>query len=267
MFYILGGRDQIPNQMKKLLFAAVFMAVCSMSAWSQDIIIKRTGDDIKARVTEVGQSEIKYRKFDNQEGPVYSIPVSEVVAIRYENGTNDVFTQHAPYYLGQAGYGRGAGNEVPDVMPGMKYKDYKKFYKASDYEPQPGDKYSPALGGVLSWIIPGLGQMVNGEVGRGFKYFGSTIACSVVMGAGFGMGYAGMPVAGSIVAAAGAVALLAVDIAAIVDGVNVAKIKNMYSRDINGMAAVKVDLSPYFATLASGPACQPVAGAALRISF
>lgn len=235
-----------------------------MSAWSQDIIIKRTGDDIEAKVTEVGQSEIKYRKFDNQEGPVYSIPVSEVAAIRYENGTNDVFTQRTPYYQGHGGY---AGNAVPDVMPGMKYKEYKHFYKASDYEPQPGDKYSPALGGVLSWIIPGLGQMVNGEVGRGFKYFGSTIACSAVMGAGMGLAYADMPVAGSIVLIAGAAALLAVDIAAIVDGVNVAKIKNMYNRDIRDMAAVKVNLSPYFATVAGGPAYQPVAGAALRISF
>lgn len=104
----------------------------------------------------------------------------------------------------------------------MKYKEYKDFYKARDYESQPGDKYSPALGGVLSWLIPGLGQMVNGEVGRGFKYFGGAIACSVAMGVGSGLMAADMNTSGAIIMLAGSVAFLCVDIAAIVDGVKVA---------------------------------------------
>ena len=62
--------------MKKLFSAVVLMAIACVSAWSQDLITKRTGEDIKAKVTEVGQTEIKYKKYDNPDGPVYSIPVS-----------------------------------------------------------------------------------------------------------------------------------------------------------------------------------------------
>lgn len=262
--------------MKKLFSAVVLMTIACVSAWSQDLITKRTGEDIKAKVTEVGQTEIKYKKYDNPDGPVYSIPVSEVLIIRYENGSNDIFNQ-APSVSGNQYANNGAGqyygnrgerdDNIRNLVPGMKYKEYKDFYKARDYESQPGDKYSPALGGVLSWLIPGLGQMVNGEVGRGFKYFGGAIACSVAMGVGSGLMAADMNTSGAIIMLAGSVAFLCVDIAAIVDGVKVAKIKNMYNQDMKKAASVNVNLSPYFATVTAGPGCQPVAGASLRVSF
>jgi hypothetical protein len=61
------------------------------------MIVKKNGDEIKAKVEEVLSAEIKYRKFENPTGPVYSIPKADVFMIRYENGSKDVFgTQNAP---------------------------------------------------------------------------------------------------------------------------------------------------------------------------
>lgn len=58
--------------------------------YSQDVITKTNGEEIKAKVIEVLQSEIKYKKHDYLDGPLFSIPKSEVFFIKYENGSKDV---------------------------------------------------------------------------------------------------------------------------------------------------------------------------------
>jgi hypothetical protein len=65
----------------------------------QDVIVKKNGDEIKAKVEQVLDKEIMYRRFDNLGGPVYSVAKAEVSAINYENSTKDVFeTQPTPAY-------------------------------------------------------------------------------------------------------------------------------------------------------------------------
>jgi hypothetical protein len=75
--------------MKKLFFFWISLVI-SITAHSQDIIIKKTGDEIKAKIVEIGINEIKYKRFDFQDGPVYTISKSDVVLIKYENGINEV---------------------------------------------------------------------------------------------------------------------------------------------------------------------------------
>ena len=40
----------------------------------------------------VGTSEVTYRKWNNLEGPIYSISIDEIAAIRYANGSYDFFS-------------------------------------------------------------------------------------------------------------------------------------------------------------------------------
>lgn len=77
--------------MKRILFLAAFMLL-SMAASAQDIIVKKNGEEIRAKVEEVGERSIGYRKFTNLTGPVYSISRSEVFVIRYESGAKDIIT-------------------------------------------------------------------------------------------------------------------------------------------------------------------------------
>jgi len=58
---------------------------------AQDIITKTNGDEIKAKVTEIGIDDVKYNRFDNLTGPVYSVKKSEIFMITYEDGSKDVF--------------------------------------------------------------------------------------------------------------------------------------------------------------------------------
>ena len=59
--------------------------------YSQDNIILKNGDEIAAKVLEVTTDQIKYKKWENQEGPTYTSAKSEVFMIKYKNGTKDVF--------------------------------------------------------------------------------------------------------------------------------------------------------------------------------
>jgi hypothetical protein len=65
----------------------------SQYCFAQDVITTKKGEDIFSKVVEITLSEIKYRKHDNLSGPLISILKSDVMLIRYENGTKDVFNQ------------------------------------------------------------------------------------------------------------------------------------------------------------------------------
>jgi len=77
----------------KLIVLNLFtiLLVISSNAFSQDIIFLKNGDEIKATVSKIDIEIIKYKKFDNPEGPAYSLKKSEVFMIKYANGTKDVF--------------------------------------------------------------------------------------------------------------------------------------------------------------------------------
>ena len=56
------------------------------------------------------------------------------------------------------------------------YKLNKQVYSSADYVSQPNDRYDPGLAAISSVFIPGLGQMISGEVGRGFAILGGVAA-------------------------------------------------------------------------------------------
>ena len=76
--------------MKQLLVFLLLLCAASVSA--QDVIVKKDGSTILSKVLEVGQEEIKYKKYDNLEGPTYTIQKSELQAINYQNGAKDTFS-------------------------------------------------------------------------------------------------------------------------------------------------------------------------------
>ena len=74
--------------MKKLL---LFLVVVALDANAQDVIVKKDGSTIIAKVLEINASDIKYKKISNPNGPMYTINRSDVMSINYENGDKDSF--------------------------------------------------------------------------------------------------------------------------------------------------------------------------------
>jgi hypothetical protein len=70
-----------------------FSVLAGNSLRAQDIIVLSTGEEIRSTVSEVAPDMIRYKKFENLSGPVYSIEKSKVFMIKYQNGTKDVFNQ------------------------------------------------------------------------------------------------------------------------------------------------------------------------------
>ena len=63
-------------------------------------------------------------------------------------------------------------NTAVELLPGMKYRNLKHIYDYKDYQPSVYVSRSPGGMGVASFFIPGLGQMISGEIGRGLAWMG-----------------------------------------------------------------------------------------------
>ena len=75
----------------KRLFISLLAVTATLFVSAQDVIFLGANDSIVAKVISVGINEITYQKWTNLEGPVYSMPIDQIAAIRYSNGTYDFF--------------------------------------------------------------------------------------------------------------------------------------------------------------------------------
>ena len=83
--------------MTKKLFIFVITAILSVaSATAQDVITLRDGNEIQALVKEVGEVNVKYKNFDNPNGPVYTLKRWKIFMIKYADGSKEVFEDAEP---------------------------------------------------------------------------------------------------------------------------------------------------------------------------
>lgn len=256
--------------MKKIILSFCLWLSVIPAVMAQDIITFKDGSDIEAKVFEVSTTEIAYKKYNNPDGPLYHTPISEVFRIVYENGETEVFGNS--YSSSQIML-----NAAGEITEGMKYSDYKHLYNARMYVHQPGDPYSRFWAGLASFFIPGLGECIDEQWGRGLLVMGINIGLYVLartdatVTQSDGVTSIQYGNFGSIVV----LARTGFGIWSIYDAVHIAKIKNMYYQDLRSLqAGLDVKIEPYFAytPAASGQFCtsntlQPVAGLTMRVVF
>lgn len=73
----------------------IFFVVFATKSIAQDFIVLKNGDEIKSKVLEITQTELRYKKFDNIDGPTFTISKIDVFMIRYANGSKDVINSIA----------------------------------------------------------------------------------------------------------------------------------------------------------------------------
>ena len=76
--------------MKRML-SMLLMLLVSMVVAAQDVIVKKAGSTILSKVVEVSDTQVKYKKFSNLEGPTYIVSISELTSINYQNGEKENF--------------------------------------------------------------------------------------------------------------------------------------------------------------------------------
>ena len=77
--------------MGKILLSLALAAAFAIPSFAQDIVILKNGTSIDAKVLEVDDNSIRYKKFDNPEGPTYTEKKEAISEIRYKNGSKEIF--------------------------------------------------------------------------------------------------------------------------------------------------------------------------------
>ena len=209
--------------MKKILTLMVVM-LTALNLFAQDIIITSDAKRIEAKILEVSSSEIKYKEFNNLEGPTFILTNDELNTVIYQNGTIKTFdhsAKPAPQPVNNAGYNNYSSTPMAAGLPitkedddiyvmgdlRMSEDDYLKFVKlnckeAYDYY-ESGVSLQAAgwrlagagaglFAGGLIWHMVGLFTFGPYGSSRALYdyglYRGFTIAGEVLMGVGlFGL--------------------------------------------------------------------------------
>lgn len=77
-------------KIKCFLWVLVF-ALLTHHAYGQDIIHKKNGKEIRANIVELGASEIKYRLFDQPDGPIYTEDKENIQKIVFREGHTEFY--------------------------------------------------------------------------------------------------------------------------------------------------------------------------------
>ena len=161
---------------------------------------------------------------------------------------------------------------VTSGIQAQRYSINKYKYDSRLYYPEFGDAYNPALCGVCSFLVPGLGQIVCGETGRGIAFMGGYIGCLVIAEAGavqftnsYAYGNSGFSGTGMMLL--GGFGMLGVYIWSIADAVKVAKVNNMYIRDLRKTSAISLELAPYVTQISVNNQNTSPVGLSMRVKF
>ncbi len=82
--------------MRIFLFFILTGFSCYTNIFAQDVLYTITGNKIKAKVIEINANEIKYKDFNNIDGPTYLIYNTDVVLIQFANGSSQIINANAP---------------------------------------------------------------------------------------------------------------------------------------------------------------------------
>jgi hypothetical protein len=82
--------------MLRTLLLCISLLLTAAAAQAQDLLIKHNTEEIRVKVVEVTPADIRFRRTDNLEGPLYTVRKAEVRLIRYANGTQEEFGPAVP---------------------------------------------------------------------------------------------------------------------------------------------------------------------------
>ncbi|MBC6697302.1 hypothetical protein [Hymenobacter sp. BT190] len=77
--------------MLRSLLLSFLLLLTTATAQAQDLLVKHNAEEIQVKVVEVTPTDIRFRRTDNLEGPLYIVRKAEVRLIRYANGTQEEF--------------------------------------------------------------------------------------------------------------------------------------------------------------------------------
>ncbi len=105
---------KIIREMKKFILFVIFL-IGIQSINAQDVIVLRDASEIESKVLEIDETNVRYKKWDNPDGPTYIVQRDKILFVRYENGTKEVFN---PVETPKETISESHNNERPFVKKG-----------------------------------------------------------------------------------------------------------------------------------------------------
>jgi hypothetical protein len=260
-----------------MLITAISFSVSAQNGYMEDVVYLKDGSIIRGIIIE--QIPNESLKVKTKDGSVFVYKITDVDKMTKEQMANTRANNRNINY---------SGNQYLYIAP-PSYKQIKMDYNYHMYVPQFSDPYNPTVAGVCSWIIPGLGQMVCGETGRGLGFLGGYLGCYLVTGIGSALfvgsstnyyssysssssyyyeNNSGGRSSGGLLMVVGIVGMVAVDIWSIIDASHVAKVKNMYVSDMRSKtSSLKLEVSPYVDQISMNNEIVRPVGLTMKVKF
>jgi hypothetical protein len=169
------------NLTKVLAFLFFFLMLLDTNA--QEIIFKRSGEQIKALVTEINVDNIKYKDWANKAGAVQTILKSQVLKIKYADGTEDIMDapESKPVTISKpTTSNKSSGNAAPKSNVNVPTNQQAKTNKpvpskpvAQQNTPKPQKSERQEGDGKPLFFVLGANFMIqpvaNGQMGAGLN--------------------------------------------------------------------------------------------------
>lgn len=127
-------------------------------AMASDVITKKNGTTLQCKVTEVGSTLVKYKRATNLNGPDYTIELSEISNIKYENGSVDNFGE----------------SSVIDTNAGQRTMTDAELMRMYGARKHPGK--SMKIAGITLTCIGAISLAIAGFSTEGFGYWGGNMS-------------------------------------------------------------------------------------------
>jgi len=105
-----------------------FLFASGKTAFAQDLLILKSGKEIKVNIIEESSTIVKYREFENPTGPLFSIGKDKVASIQYKKGSKEAMQNKAKEKENIIS----AGKEVAVQSGAFKPLTYKKRQVKAD---------------------------------------------------------------------------------------------------------------------------------------
>jgi hypothetical protein len=91
--HIRVGKNQNNHTIPMKNTLLFFLSLIGFNSLAQDKIYLKNGEKIEAKIIKVTEEKIEYKKFNNQNGPLFEISVDKTQLVVYENGESQIFQE------------------------------------------------------------------------------------------------------------------------------------------------------------------------------
>ncbi|MGM0582920.1 MAG: hypothetical protein ACQETL_19745 [Bacteroidota bacterium] len=130
-----------------------FLILSSAQVQSQDVIYTEDQKEIEAKVNEITPELIKYKNYDQRNGPIRSIQKSKVYMIIYEDGKREIF--------------KDSEKSEEDISPHEEQEEENKKELVKQKSEKEENTTSFLLGGKAGYFIP-YNEVIQDVYGNGY---------------------------------------------------------------------------------------------------